>query len=88
MIPIRATSQCNLHRTGEEERREALSQITENRKVETRKWLIFREPIFGFCLQKSTLRQSCHAHGGTTMYGLLPIDVLDMPEVIRSTSSS
>jgi len=37
---------------------EALSQITENRKVATRKWLIFREPIFGFCLQKPTLRQS------------------------------
>jgi hypothetical protein len=36
----------------------ALSQITENRKVETCKWLIFRDPIFGFCLQKPTLRQS------------------------------
>src|SRR5262252_4555786 len=29
----------------------ALSQIIENRKVETRKWLIFREPICRFCLQ-------------------------------------
>src|SRR5215831_10142642 len=46
----------------------ALSQITENRKVETRKWLICREPIFGFCLQKPTLRQSRDdgAAGGDT----------------------
>ena len=36
----------------------ALSQITENRKVEAPKALIFRDPIFGFCLQKATLRQS------------------------------
>jgi hypothetical protein len=34
----------------------ALSQITENRKVEARKSLIFQYPIFGFCLQKATLR--------------------------------
>src|SRR5262249_18310627 len=39
-------------------RRGALSQITENRKVEALKPLIFRDPIFGFCLQKATLRQS------------------------------
>jgi transposase-like protein len=36
----------------------ALSQITENRKVEAPKPLIFQYPIFGFCLQKATLRQS------------------------------
>ena len=36
----------------------ALSQITENRKVEAPKPLIFRDPILGFCLQKATLRQS------------------------------
>ena len=36
----------------------ALSQTTENRKVETRKPLIFRDPIFGFYLQNPTLRQS------------------------------
>jgi hypothetical protein len=36
----------------------ALSQTTENRKVEAPKSLIFRDPIFGFCLQKATLRQS------------------------------
>ena len=35
-----------------------LSQTTENRKVETRKPLIFRDPIFGFSLQNPTLRQS------------------------------
>src|SRR5262245_6164 len=39
----------------------ALSQTTENRKVETRKPLIFRDPIFGFSLQNPTLRQSHHA---------------------------
>ena len=37
---------------------EVLSQTTENRKVETRKSLIFRDPIFGFYLQNPTLRQS------------------------------
>jgi hypothetical protein len=36
----------------------ALSQIIENRKVETRNSLIFQQPIFGFYLQKATLRQS------------------------------
>ena len=36
----------------------ALSQITENRKVWTRKPLIFRHTIFGFCLEKAILRQS------------------------------
>src|SRR5262249_55584585 len=35
-----------------------MSQTTENRKVETRKPLIFRDPIFGFSLQNPTLRQS------------------------------
>ncbi len=40
----------------------ALSQITENRKVEAPKPLIFRDPIFGFCLQKATLRQSRSLH--------------------------
>jgi hypothetical protein len=40
----------------------ALSQITENRKVETHKPLIFRDPIFGFCLQKATLRQSLDSY--------------------------
>ena len=42
----------------------ALSHITENRKVEAPKSLIFRDPIFGFCLQKATLRQSCHVPWG------------------------
>jgi hypothetical protein len=37
---------------------QALSQITENRKVEARKPLIFRNPICGFCLKKANLRQS------------------------------
>jgi hypothetical protein len=36
----------------------ALSQITENRKVWTRKSLIFQHTIFGFCLEKAILRQS------------------------------
>jgi hypothetical protein len=36
----------------------ALSPITENKKVETRKSLIFCEPILGFGLQKPTLPQS------------------------------
>jgi hypothetical protein len=36
----------------------ALSQITENRKVEIRKSSTFQDPIFGFCLKKATLRQS------------------------------
>src|SRR6266566_8014625 len=31
----------------------ALSQITQNRKVETRKALTFQDPIFGFCLKKA-----------------------------------
>ena len=36
----------------------ALSQTTENRKVEARKQLIFRDPVFGFYRQNPTLRQS------------------------------
>src|SRR5262249_14250918 len=36
----------------------ALSQTTENRKVEARKPLIFQDPIFGFYLQNPTLRQN------------------------------
>jgi cobalt-zinc-cadmium efflux system protein len=36
----------------------ALSHITENRKVWTRKSLIFQYTIFGFCLEKGLLRQS------------------------------
>jgi hypothetical protein len=36
----------------------ALSQTTENRKVEARKPLIFRDPIFGFYRQNPTLQQS------------------------------
>src|SRR2546422_559595 len=32
--------------------------MTENRKVDARKPLIFQDPIFGFCLKKATLRQS------------------------------
>jgi hypothetical protein len=35
-----------------------MSQITENRKVWTRKSLIFQYTIFGFCLEKTILRQS------------------------------
>src|SRR5713101_6633892 len=35
----------------------ALSQITENRKAETHKSLIFRYPIFRFCLKKAHGRQ-------------------------------
>jgi hypothetical protein len=43
----------------------ALSQITENRKVEARKLLIFQDTVFEFSLEKATLRQSldcdaCH----------------------------
>ena len=41
----------------------ALSQITENRKVEPRKLLIFQHTIFRFCLQKATLRQN-HTQSG------------------------
>jgi transposase-like protein len=37
---------------------EALSQITENRKVEARKSLTFQDPIFGFCRKKANWRQS------------------------------
>ena len=36
----------------------ALSQIIENRKVGTRKSLIFQYTIFGLCLEKAILRQS------------------------------
>ena len=36
----------------------ALSQITENRKVWTRKSLICQQTIFGFCPEKAILRQS------------------------------
>ena len=36
----------------------ALTHITENRKVEAPKPLIFRASIFGFRLQKAMLRQS------------------------------
>src|SRR2546425_10759894 len=43
-----------------EEEKRALSQISENRKVEAPKSLIFHEPIFRFCLQKAILRQSRH----------------------------
>src|SRR5215475_7887611 len=39
----------------------ALSQITENRKVWTRKSLIFRYTIFGFFLEEAILRQSPRA---------------------------
>ena len=35
-----------------------LSQITENRKVEARKSLIFRHTIFTFGLKNATLRQN------------------------------
>ena len=42
----------------------ALSHITENRKVEAPKSLIFQAPIFGFRLPKALLRQSCHATQG------------------------
>src|SRR6266851_1096418 len=35
----------------------ALSQMTENRKAETHKSLIFRYPIFRFCLKKAPGRQ-------------------------------
>src|SRR4029453_15558008 len=35
-----------------------LLQITENRKVETRKPLIFQDTVFEFSLEKATLRQS------------------------------
>jgi len=35
-----------------------LSQITENRKVEARKPLIFQDTVFEFYLEKATLRQS------------------------------
>src|SRR5262245_12356547 len=40
----------------------ALSQTTENRKVEARKPLIFRDPIFRSDRQNPTLRQSHRAH--------------------------
>jgi hypothetical protein len=39
-----------------------LSQITENRKVEARKSLIFRHTIFTFGLKKATLRQNRRRH--------------------------
>ena len=45
----------------------ALSQITENRQVKIRKWLIFREPIFEFCLPKPTVRQSQEGSSWTCM---------------------
>jgi transcriptional regulator with XRE-family HTH domain len=38
--------------------KKALSQIIENRKVESRKLLIFQHTIFRCCLQKATLRQN------------------------------
>ena len=43
-----------------------LSQITENRKVEVCKSLIFHNLIFGFCLKKANLRQNrltCWSNG-------------------------
>ena|SRR6266478_8917838 len=39
-----------------------LSQITENRKVEARKPLIFQDAVFEFYLEKATLRQSPVQH--------------------------
>src|SRR5262249_15437633 len=42
-------------------RQTALSQITENRKVETCKSLIFRNTLLRFCLKKANLRQNSHA---------------------------
>jgi len=42
-----------------------LSQITGNRKVETRKPLIFQHVIFSFGLKNATLRQN---HGETMEY--------------------
>jgi len=38
--------------------RQVLSQITENRKVEARKSLIFRHTIFTFGLKNANLRQN------------------------------
>jgi hypothetical protein len=35
-----------------------MSQITDNRTGQALKSLSFRDPIFGFCLSKATLRQS------------------------------
>jgi hypothetical protein len=35
-----------------------LAQITENKKVEARKPLIFRNQIVGFCLEKAPLQDS------------------------------
>lgn len=43
-----------------------LSQLTEYRKVEAPKPLIFRDPIVGFCLQKATLQQSSYKRLDTT----------------------
>ena len=41
----------------------ALSQITENRKVWSRKPLVFQHTIFRFCLEKASLRQSRNTGG-------------------------
>jgi hypothetical protein len=41
--------------------RRALSHMTENRKVWSRKSLNFQHTIFGFCLKKTCLRQSPQA---------------------------
>jgi len=56
-------------------RQRALSQITENRKVWTRKPLIFQYTIFEFCLEKAMVRQSRSMTVAivVTMRGGLPI---------------
>ena len=41
-----------------QEHKRALLQITENRKVEARKPLIFQDTVFEFSLEKATLRQN------------------------------
>src|SRR5262249_18516664 len=50
----------------------ALSHITDNRKVEAPKSLIFLDPIFGFCFQKTTLRQRPASQRGSACLGRAP----------------
>ena len=63
-------------------------QITENRKVEAHKSLIFQNPTFGFCRQKTTLRQSrikCQVGG---LNRNEPFDIRSQPDHTTTTELS
>ena len=55
----------------------ALSQMTENRKVEARKPLIFQDTVFEFYLEKATLRQSLQNNVMTLRAGETFVGVIE-----------